>query len=83
LKPSIERHTIHWPTERGQKDTQCIGRQKGDKKTHNTLADRKGTKRHTIHWPTERGQKDTQYIGRQKGDKKTYNSKLTKQFTES
>ena len=30
------------------KDIQYIGRQKGDKKTHNTLADRKGTKRHTI-----------------------------------
>ena len=43
---------MHWPKEKGEKDKQCIGQKKKEKRTNNALAKRKRTnndQQNTIH----------------------------------
>jgi hypothetical protein len=42
-------HTIPWPNEKGQEDTQYHGQMKKDKRTHNTIAKWKRTRGHLFH----------------------------------
>jgi hypothetical protein len=65
-----KRHTILWSKEKEQKDIQYYGLKKKNKKTYNTMVQRKRTKRHTIPWSKEKEQKDIQYYGLKKNGKK-------------
>ena len=68
---------------KAKKDIQYNGRKKKNKRTYNTMAERKRTKGQTIQWPkekeqiqwpTEKEQNDIQYNGRKKKNKRTNNN---------
>ena len=52
--------TMQWPKETEQKDKQCNGQKKQNKRTNNAMAKRNRTKGQTIQWPKETEQKDKQ-----------------------
>jgi uncharacterized protein Veg len=66
-----EGQTIQWTKEKGRKDKQYNGQNKGDGRTNNTMDKIKGTEGQTIQWTKEKGRKDKQYHGQNKEDGRT------------